>query len=98
MTDRVMITQLAKELDVPPYDVSIGVSQLRVVQRGNARTYNRGEALQAMEAYYMRVIKENRQLYVERQKKVYKERAEKYAFRLGKAKAALSEWRLFGGH
>ena len=84
MTDRVMITQLAKDLDVPPNDVSVGLSQLRIVQHGNARTYNRGEALQAMEAYYMRVIKENRQLYVERRRNVYKERVEKYAFRLGK--------------
>ena len=97
MTDRVMITQLAKELAVPPLDVSVGLSQLRIVQHGNARTYNRDEALQAMEAYYRRVIRENRQLYIMRRGKSYRARAEMYTFRLEKVLAAIHEWRSICG-
>lgn len=98
MTDRVVIAQLARELGVPSLDVTIGLSQLRTVQLSNARVYEREKALLAMEAYYRRVMKENRQLYAERRGKSYRKRAEMYANRLDIVMAAIHEWRVACGN
>lgn len=89
MAARINARQLTRELGVPALDVEVGLCNLKPVYNSVARVYDRKKALDCMEAYYRRKTEENRELYEERDSKIYQTRAEKYAERLNRVHEAM---------